>query len=430
MAYADISSNTCAWRAISAHLPHNGYSDVEFEAALEVLRNAFPRNRTSRSTVIGVDANAEVGKQYEGDDSRSIGKHGLGTRSCRGVVFAAWVEQQRLCIANTFFQKRAEDLWTHRMWSTGTKRQIDYVMFDRFMGGELRNARVVCDMMQSSDHRGVWARIGTQRKRTKKWTPPKTGKGWQRTATLAEYHAAQCEVLTDCKQTLEGVTEAIIKVASSCGKVSKPREEQSKISDRIRQLQSERKAATGERRKELSKELNRAMREQLREKQNRKLDELIARGSAKELQSITQGPKKKQHIANIRNADGHLKHSKADIAEVFAVFYESLYFSEKEDAASGGPESQATVSEVRASIDAALKKMSKNEACAEDGVVAEMLKDSGRVMLNTIGKLFCDLLNGKSNVPEAWCKTRLAVLFKKGDATLPPKYRPSPSSPC
>ena len=44
--------------------------------------------------------------------------------------------------------------------------------------------------------------------------------------------------------------------------------------------------------------------------------------------------------------------------------------------------------------------------------------------MDAIAASFTDILHGSVDVPEACCMSRLVILFKKGDATLPKNYRP------
>eukprot|EP00973_Karenia_brevis_P003755 518933-Karenia_brevis.AAC.1 len=68
--------------------------------------------------------------------------------------------------------------------------------------------------------------------------------------------------------------------------------------------------------------------------------------------------------------------------------------------------------------------MKRGKTCADDGLVAEMLKESSDKLLTCIAELFKDILTGHGSPPDTWKKTRLIVLFKKGDALLPKNYRP------
>eukprot|EP00959_Pyramimonas_sp_CCMP1952_P387191 8114655-Pyramimonas_sp.AAC.1 len=79
---------------------------------------------------------------------------------------------------------------------------------------------------------------------------------------------------------------------------------------------------------------------------------------------------------------------------------------------------------VRNDFEACIRNMKRNKACAEDGIIVEMLKDSGSDMVDVITDVFCKLLNGDAKSPAEWRTSKIVVLFKKGDAALPNNYRP------
>ena len=49
---------------MTSHLPHSGYSDAQYEAALALMEEAIGRARLSRQLVaVGMDANGVIGQQ-------------------------------------------------------------------------------------------------------------------------------------------------------------------------------------------------------------------------------------------------------------------------------------------------------------------------------------------------------------------------------
>ena len=82
-----------------------------------------------------------------------------------------------------------------------------------------------------------------------------------------------------------------------------------------------------------------------------------------------------------------------------------------------------------AKITSALKKLRAGKVCADDGLVAEMLKTGHEGLLATIAVIFTGLLHDKAEVPHTWCVSRLTILYKKRDAKLPKNYRPIPIIP-
>ena len=73
---------------------------------------------------------------------------------------------------------------------------------------------------------------------------------------------------------------------------------------------------------------------------------------------------------------------------------------------------------------AALAKMKAGKAKDSCGIVAEMLKHGGETLHLAILELFNDILVNKACPPEGWKKSRLKIIFKKGDPKLPKNYRP------
>ena len=78
----------------------------------------------------------------------------------------------------------------------------------------------------------------------------------------------------------------------------------------------------------------------------------------------------------------------------------------------------------REELKTALLKLRPGKACADDGLVAEMLKTDHEGLLDAISELFTEMLHGLAPVPASWCFSPLTVLFKKGDSKALKNYRP------
>jgi hypothetical protein len=68
--------------------------------------------------------------------------------------------------------------------------------------------------------------------------------------------------------------------------------------------------------------------------------------------------------------------------------------------------------------------MQRRKAKDEAGVIAEMLKDSSAAFLQATLELFNEVLSGQAVAPASWKKTKLVVIFKKGDPKMVGNYRP------
>ena len=131
-------------------------------------------------------------------------------------------------------------------------------------------------------------------------------------------------------------------------------------------------------------------------------------------------------IVEIKDASGKLKHEKKDVAEVFATFYETLYKSRRSDyaqhvysAVAADPIPAFTMEELAR----ALKQMKAGKARDEAGVVAEMIKLDCPILHEMILDVFNEVRRS-GRPPHEWKKSKLVVLFKKGDPQLPENYRP------
>ena len=71
-----------------------------------------------------------------------------------------------------------------------------------------------------------------------------------------------------------------------------------------------------------------------------------------------------------------------------------------------------------------MRSLKHNRACSDDGLVAEMLKTDCEELVAAIAAILTDILRGCKECPETWKRSKLIVLFKKGDRTLPTNYRP------
>ena len=157
-----------------------------------------------------------------------------------------------------------------------------------------------------------------------------------------------------------------------------------------------------------------------------KIEEVIEKsGGRKELQELKSAPKKRQRISKMKASSGEIVTNPTDIVNVFVDFYESLYSSTQKPRPRRVYESRAQLPEVQAGeIRKLLKKLKSGRTSANDGLIAEMLKTDCHELLEAIATTFTDILRGATLCPKSWKKSKLIVLFKKGDTSLPKNYRP------
>ena len=77
----------------------------------------------------------------------------------------------------------------------------------------------------------------------------------------------------------------------------------------------------------------------------------------------------------------------------------------------------------------ALRNLKQGRAKDETEIVAEILKDGSASLVLALVDLFNDILSSRLQPPAEWKRTKLVVIFKKGDPKLVSNYRPLASIP-
>ena len=204
---------------MTSHLPHSGYSDAQYKAALAQMEEAVGRACQSlQLVVVGIDANAVIGQQTAHDSRKVVGQWGLHSRNERGVLFTAWLHMVRLAASNTMFKKQMEHQWTHLLWSTNTQRQIDYVLLDGSLRPFLRDSAASNDLVFKSDHRSVFAEIVAPAFGRKKRKVGKRRTGSIRDLDLAKFHIALDNVLKDPVGDARDRADRVVEAATASRK--------------------------------------------------------------------------------------------------------------------------------------------------------------------------------------------------------------------
>ena len=124
---------------------------------------------------------------------------------------------------------------------------------------------------------------------------------------------------------------------------------------------------------------------------------------------------------------GSKVYDRQEVADVFADFYADLYSRKTMVGPVGNPFRGREIEEKKISereIRKQLEKMARKKAADGSGVVVEMLQAGGEELLEAIAVTYNELMKEDAMVPSDWMMTRLIVIFKKGDQSLPENYRP------
>ena len=112
--------------------------------------------KTNEILVVMGDLNAKVGKSRDGN---TVGPFGLGVRNKRGDLWVDWCRNNKLIIANTWFQNHPRRLWTWQSPDDTTRNEIDFIAIsERYKNGVL-NCRAFPGADVGSDHVPVLATL-------------------------------------------------------------------------------------------------------------------------------------------------------------------------------------------------------------------------------------------------------------------------------
>ena len=421
--------------AIGVYMPHGGHSDSEVEAVYAKL-DAECRNARAKGAkiIIGGDFNAQVGCRTEYDNVHILGDNPMPSRNNRGNMLLHWCELQQLALSNTFGCLSVDASWTYK---NGKKRkQLDYILSDMALAKRMPSAAVLTCVDIGSDHRPVSHEFSCAPPKMRK-KKKKCSKTWK---PNAEYINAVAASLAE-EGSVEGVSNKAASIQASLKnalpEVSPDCPTSSSIpSDTVlHSLIEERRqivtngSLSSQEKKEQRIVLGKQIQKHIRKRQAQLRTDHIARVLAefrdlKQLASLT-GKRANTSITEVTDCNGHPCRSKSEIAEVFAQFYEELYRSRcpnpPRQPAHRSPSDIApfTLPE----LEAALKKMKAGKASDSEGIAAEMLKIDCVILRDRILDLLNDVLSSRA-VPDDWRRSRLVVLFKKGDPKMPSNYRP------
>ena len=150
---------------IQVYAPTQEASDQEIQKFYTDLEKTKTLCKSNEVIIVMGDLNAKVGKGKEGT---VVGKHGLGDRNERGDMWIDWCRENKLFIANTWFENHPRRLWTWMSPGDRSRNQIDYIaVSDRYRNGVL-NCKAYPGADIDSDHAPVIMDLRIRLKAVKK----------------------------------------------------------------------------------------------------------------------------------------------------------------------------------------------------------------------------------------------------------------------
>ena len=440
---ADVDIFGNKLRFISTYMPDSSYDDAEVESTyLQLDRLCDKAKMLRRHIIMGGDMNAIAGKCTPGEE-KVVGPHVEGESNVRGEWLKSWAGLNEIAITNTFFNQNLSEQWSYK--NGDDRKLLDYILTDQTFLEKFKKAEIQDIISVGADHRTVTTTITLTRpcrKHSRKSKTNRIGKGWKPKDDV-EYKRMVAERLHEVRAD-SGVDWLQQCAEDKCRKIEAILDESSRLQasttmaasipdDKItlRRLIESRKQArrAGDRpgERETSKRIQKELKAMGRARRTAKVENILADFRDLKRLEKTRTRQTTQLIGSVKAADGSIQYDRDGIANAFAEFYKLLYadankilFDISHLQSQGGNIEDIKTGEVEAQ----LKTMGRGKGADDDGIFAEIVKHGGPEIADELAAIFNDVLKGKEQIPAYWKRSKISVLFKKGDRQEPENYRP------
>ena len=148
---------------MQVYAPTQDHDGEEIEQFYQEIQNGIKYAKSDEVICLMGDLNAKVGdERYQ----NIVGMHGLGRRNERGERLIQFCQENKLIIANTWFQQPVRKLYTWKSPGDKSRNQIDYIMLNERFRNCIKQAETYPGADINSDHNPVVVKINMKLKRT------------------------------------------------------------------------------------------------------------------------------------------------------------------------------------------------------------------------------------------------------------------------
>lgn len=426
-------------KIIQVYAPTISYSQDEVDELYQNIESILLEEKTTNTIVMG-DFNARLGIAQH--VSKYIGPQGYGGSNDRGNTLAAFAQENKLYVVNTFFKKRSERRWTW-MGPNGTiKAEIDYILTSNI--NIVKNYDVLNRVQTDSDHRMVRCEIKLNKKLERyhhfaKYKNKPSADGLKQCSTIYADTITTIIQEQTVKQTnrtldeIEAGLKCIMKTAANkC--VRKENKWKRKLADKTINLLERRKEIIQKAGRqsvqhvEINKLIRKCIKADLKTYQDQKIQEFVEANKGPKIlrRKLSQG---KKEIVSIYNESGEEIRDKDEIIRTIYKFYKSLYTDDRNTYIGHCSDTKQPVdiNDIPEILESetmfAIKQMKCGKASGEDAVTPEMLKYGGRSLVKELTDMFNRCIH-EQKIPTSWNNATIVLLHKKGDKKDLKNYRP------
>ena len=146
----------CDLNIIQVYAPTEAAQNKEINKFYGKLTETHRKCKTNEILVVMGDLNAKVGRNRNGN---IIGPFGLVVKNERRDLWVDWCRNNKLIIANTWFQNHSRGLWTWQTPDDTTQNQIDFIAISECNKNRVLNCRPFPGADVGSDHVPVLATL-------------------------------------------------------------------------------------------------------------------------------------------------------------------------------------------------------------------------------------------------------------------------------
>jgi hypothetical protein len=435
---------------ISAYAPTMNNTDEAKERFYEDLHLAIAAVPKSDKLVILGDFNARVGRDFTTWNG-TIGRHGVGNCNSNGLLLLEACVTHDLLLTNTFFRlpHRKRTSWMHprsKHWHL-----IDYIITRRCDLRDVRVTKSMCGADCWTDHRLILSkflfRIPPQRRPQGKKPPKRLNVAKLKDPTYREtlqvhlntaLEGAPLSGDVDTKWT--SFRDTVYSAAhSALGPMTRKHadwfdESDSAITALIEEMHQKHKALNSDPRSSSKRtaylsckaKVQRDLREMQEKWLSAKADEIQAYADKHDMKNFYSaikelyGPPSSSGSSPVLNADGtRLLTEKEDILSRWAEHFESVLnrpSTINEEAISQLPQvpvdPSLDVPPSEPETEKAIKALSSGKAPGPDAIPAEVYKNGGRLLTQTLTQLFQSIWTEKK-IPQEMKDASIVHLYKK-----------------
>ncbi|KAL1445920.1 hypothetical protein WDU94_013975 [Cyamophila willieti] len=445
---------------ISVHAPTEEKADEDKEFFYEDLDRVISQVQRYDLIIVLGDFNAKIGyKEKQPEVAGPFTRHDYNNSN--GDYLADFAARNKLFIRSTSFEHKNIHLGTWKVPGTNETNQIDHVLITSRHYSSIKDVRSCRGPNIDSDHYLVKTllreKLSTiQSKRRAKQTKWNTDKLKENADTLALYQDTLSRTLnsgtdgTSIDEKWDHTKQAIIKTAQETLGKKEPERNMQWFDEECKAITEEKNKArntmlsrnsrsNGEKYKDLRRKAKAIMKKKKKNCINdelRRIDELNKEGEDRKFYAAMKKIKKEfqPRTAGCRNERGNIITDEKEITAKWVQHFKQLL--NKETSAEGEQLEQSEETRQRVnttntehdeppSIDEirkAIQKMRNNRAPGEDGIVTELIKYGGDVLVKHLQEIIKDIWDNE-RMPDKWNIGIICPIHKKGDKTDCANYR-------